>query len=69
MGTYDEVTKAVIEGERDKVTEMVKQYIDKGNDPMEIMSEGLISPMSVVGERMKTGEMFIPEVLASAQAM
>lgn len=36
---------------------------------MEIISEGLIRGMSVVGQRMKSGEMFIPEVLMSANAM
>lgn len=69
MGAYEELHEKVISGQQDKVQDMVGVLIDKGNDPLEIMSEGLISPMSVVGQKMKTGEMFIPEVLASAQAM
>ena len=69
MVSYEELKDNVICGDSDKVYEMVSILIEGGTDPMEIMSEGLINAMSVVGQKMKTGEMFIPEVLASAQAM
>ena len=69
MGQYDEIAGAIISGEADKVKRTVESFISQGSDPMEIMAQGLIQPMGVVGERMKTGEMFLPEVLASANAM
>ena len=69
METYGDLKEAVITGEADQVKNMVKAYITKGDNPLGIISDGLVSAMAVVGQRMKSGEMYIPEVLASAQAM
>ena len=69
MTQYIELKENVILGEDDRVKEIVATLLAAGNDPSEIMFEGLIRGMSEVGQKMKCGEMFIPEVLASAQAM
>ncbi len=69
MAEYKELKESIIAGDMDKVEELVQNLVDKGNSPTEIISEGLTAGMAVVGEKMKSGEMFIPEVLASAQAM
>ena len=69
MESYEELQQAIIMGQLDKAPEIVRVCLDKGGGPLEIISEGLIKGMSVVGQKMKTGEMFIPEVLASAQAL
>ena len=69
MVSYEKLKENVVWGETDLVYEMVSTLIEGGADPMGIMTDGLISAMSVVGQKMKTGEMFIPEVLASAEAM
>jgi 5-methyltetrahydrofolate--homocysteine methyltransferase len=69
MAQYIELKENVILGEDDKVKEIITTLLAAGNDPSEIMFEGLIRGMSEVGQKMKCGEMFIPEVLASAQAM
>ncbi len=69
MATYEELQESIIAGQEDKVKGEVSALLERGNSPMEIISEGLISGMSVVGQKMKSGEMFIPEVLASAKAM
>ena len=69
MGQYDEMAEAIINGEAEKVKRIVESFISKGNDPIEIMAQGLIQPMAIVGEKMKTREMFLPEVLASANSM
>lgn len=69
MALYEELQENIIAGQKDKVKEMVNTLLDSGNAPIEIISEGLISSMSIVGQKMKSGEMFIPEVLASAHAM
>jgi len=69
MAQYEKLQEYVITGDEDKVKELVNSLLDKGRSPTEIISEGLIRGMAVVGEKMKTGEMFIPEVLASAHAM
>jgi 5-methyltetrahydrofolate--homocysteine methyltransferase len=48
---------------------IVQQALDDNNSAKDIIDQGLIPGMDVVGERMKSGDMFIPEVLRSAKAM
>ncbi|MFC2062880.1 corrinoid protein, partial [Chloroflexota bacterium] len=43
--------------------------LSEGADPHVIITKGLIGSMSIVGERFKNGDMFIPEVLMSTNAM
>jgi len=69
MALYEELQESIIAGQRDKVKEVVNTLLDSNTAPIEIISEGLIGSMSIVGQKMKSGEMFIPEVLASAHAM
>lgn len=69
MASYEELQESIIAGQRDKVKEVVNTLLDSDTAPIEIISEGLIGSMSIVGQKMKSGEMFIPEVLASAHAM
>ncbi len=45
------------------------QLINEGADAIEIIEEALNVAMDEVGAKMKTGEMFIPEVLMASQAM
>ena len=69
MASFDDLSKAVISGEDDQVTALTKTLIDSGTDPLEIVNQGLIAGMNVVGTRFKKGDMFVPEVLMSARAM
>ena len=69
MALYEELQESIIAGQKDKVKEEVNTLLDSDTAPIEIISEGLIGSMSIVGQKMKSGEMFIPEVLASAHAM
>lgn len=63
------IAKSVIEGEEQEVRKLVQQAITEGMALDKLLSEGLIAGMNVVGEQMRTHEMFIPEVLRSANAM
>ena len=63
------LAEAVIKGEADKVSELTHQAIDEGLSVEEIINNGLISGMDVIGERFKNNEIFIPEVMLSAHAM
>lgn len=69
MASYEDLAQCVINGDREKVTEITKSLIDEGKDPLEIINKGLIGGMSVVGARFKNDEMFVPEVLMSAKTM
>ncbi|TGE31710.1 corrinoid protein [Desulfosporosinus sp. Sb-LF] len=69
MVTYAELAQSVIAGQRDQVKNQVTSLIAAGNNPLEIVSEGLIAGMDVVGVRFKAGDMYVPEVLMSAKSM
>jgi 5-methyltetrahydrofolate--homocysteine methyltransferase len=51
------------------VTELVKEALASGVDVSKIISEGLTASMQVVGQKFETGEYFIPDMLASAEAV
>lgn len=64
-----DIYKSVVEGDVEGVQKGVQKALDSGLNPGEIISEALIGPMDEVGSKMKSGEMFIPEVLIAAEAM
>ena len=66
---FGKISEAVIAGKIDEVKSLTQGAIDGGSAPGEVMDGGLLPGMDIVGQRMKTGEMFIPEVLLSARAM
>jgi 5-methyltetrahydrofolate--homocysteine methyltransferase len=69
MDKYKDLIEAVLSGQGDQVTKEVQAHLDKGDEPLEIISEGLTAAMVTVGQKMESYEMFIPEVLISAKAM
>lgn len=69
MADITAVIEALVEGNQDKLIETVQKAIDGGGSASVILNEGLITGMDIVGAKMETGEMFIPEVLMSAKAM
>lgn len=64
-----DIYNAVIEFNKNKVAELVKDEIGRGTDISTILNEGLIAPLDVVGKKFSDGELFIPEMLQSAQTM
>ena len=51
------------------VKTLVQQAIDEGIPAHQILNDGLLSGMAIVGEKFKNNEVFIPEILVSARAM
>ena len=56
-------------GKAKDVKLLVQQAIDEGIPAHTILEEGLLSGMSVIGEKFKNNEVFVPEVLVAARAM
>ncbi|MEA3361332.1 MAG: corrinoid protein [Thermodesulfobacteriota bacterium] len=52
-----------------KVLELVRNALKEGVAAKEILNQGLIAGMDIVGEKMENEDMFIPEVLMAAKAM
>ena len=66
---FDSLQKAVIEGDEVETARLVQQYLDEGKDAADILDNGLIAAMDVVGAMFSAGDLFIPEMLVSAEAM
>ena len=69
MVMLSEISENLQKGKSKIVKELVQKALDEGMDPTAILNEGLLSGMSIVGERFKNNEIFIPEVLIAARAM
>ena len=63
------MAESLIAGKVDEVTELTKEALDGGSSPQDILEQGLLAGMEVVGKRFKANEMFIPEVLRCAKCM
>ena len=61
MSKINEVAELVEKGKAKLVGPAVQEAIDEGDDPVAILNDGMISAMSVVGEKFKNGEIFVPE--------
>ncbi|MEN8171812.1 MAG: corrinoid protein [Chloroflexota bacterium] len=66
---YEKLSSAVLEGNGEQSTKLVNRGLKRGLTPKEILDNGLIVGMDEVGVRFKRGDMFVPEVLMSADAM
>ena len=60
---------ALIEGNHETVDRLTKQALDEGLEALEIMDDGLIAGMGIVGIKFRENFIFVPEVLACARAM
>jgi 5-methyltetrahydrofolate--homocysteine methyltransferase len=69
MAHLEDIASAVMAGNVASAQEGVKKALDGGLEPLEIIDNGLMAGMNVVGERFKKGDMFVPEVLMAAKAM
>ena len=63
------IINALVECDEAKVLELVQNAVNEGVAAKEILNQGLISGMDIVGEKMENEDMFIPEVLMAAKAM
>lgn len=63
------VFKATQDGKNKEIGKCVQDAIDAGCDPTEILNEGMIGAMAVVGENFKKEIIFVPQMLAAARAM
>jgi 5-methyltetrahydrofolate--homocysteine methyltransferase len=63
------ISDALIEGNVRKVKELVQKALEDNVEATEVVDEGLIPGMEVIGKLFKNEELYIPDVLMSAKAM
>jgi len=59
----------IVEGNLDDIRGETQRALEAGFDAQSLVDEGLALGMQLVGQRFKSGDLFLPEVLRSAQAM
>ena len=69
MSIYNEISENLQKGKAKIVKELVEQAIDSGAKAEEILNEGLMHGMNIIGEKFKNNEIYVPEVLVAARAM
>jgi len=66
---YALMNQLLFEGKHEPVKKMTEDALAEGRPAMEVLEEGLIAGMRVVGEDFKYNRVFVPEVLLAARAM
>ena len=69
MSIVQEICEYLQKGRAKNVKELVQKAMDEGVDAKEILNDGLLAGMAVIGEKFKKNEVFVPEVLVAARAM
>ena len=69
MERLNEIAQKLQQGNAKAVKELVQQAINAGIDAQDILEQGLMAGLDVIGERFKNNEIYVPEVLIAARAM
>ncbi len=66
---FENLIRAVVEGEEEEAEELVRQALEQGVDPLACINEGLMKGIEEVGELFSNGTYFLPELIQGASAM
>ena len=69
MEILQEIIELLQRGRAPKVKELVTKALEEGVKPQVILEDSLLAGMSVVGDKFRKNEVFVPEVLIAARAM
>lgn len=63
------VTVAVIKGQKDRIADLLRQRLDEGADPFQLVDEEMIPAITRVGDKYERKEYFLPQLLKCAETM
>lgn len=66
---YEEMAQAVIDGLPDRARELAEEALTVGVEPLEAIERGFKPGMDIVGDGFTNGELFIPDLMMSGEAM
>jgi 5-methyltetrahydrofolate--homocysteine methyltransferase len=69
MDLIKDISESLESGDAERVAELTKQALREGLAAAQVLNQGLIPGMNRVGEKFKTHEIFLPDVLLAAKAM
>lgn len=65
----ESLSNAVLKGNRNGIAELTRQAIQAGEEPSALLNEVLLPAINIVGEYFDKGKYFLPQLIASAEAM
>jgi trimethylamine corrinoid protein len=68
-GIYQEAAESIINADRASAEEVAQRALDSGIAPADIMQNGFVKGIQEVGDLFESGEVFLPELMMSADAM
>jgi len=69
MAVLEDLKQAIISGNRDKAKEYTQQALSDGIQARVVVVDGIAAAMAIVGEKFRTNEFFVPELLIAQRAM
>lgn len=66
---YLQMQDDLYDGIKEEIPLQVREALSRGKTPQEILDEGLVTGMDIVGVDFRDGILFVPEVLMAANAM
>ena len=69
MSVLEDISIALQQGKAKQIKVLVPQALEEGFTAAQILNDGLLAGMDIVGRRFKANEIFVPEVLVAARAM
>ena len=65
----DKLKTAVLKGNRNGIVKITKEALESGEKPAELLNQVLLPAINQVGEFFDQGKYFLPQLIASAEAM
>lgn len=69
MSVLNEISEALSTCKLPKVKELCQKALDEGISASDILNDGLLQGMSIIGEKFKNNQVFVPEVMLAAKCM
>jgi 5-methyltetrahydrofolate--homocysteine methyltransferase len=69
MARYQELADSIIKGDNIKSSGIAQKLVNEGVSAVDILNDGMVPGMDVVGKKFEANEIYLPEVLLAARAM
>ncbi|MBW1944933.1 MAG: B12-binding domain-containing protein, partial [Deltaproteobacteria bacterium] len=69
MAHFDEITQSLVGLDVAKTADLTQEALEQGAPALEILNQGLLPAMKIIGDRFQSGEFFLPELILAGRAM
>ena len=66
---YEELTHAVVTGDVEDIKRLIQKALDDGKDVTDVINNGLLKSMHVIGDRFEKNEIYVTELLVSSRGV